>query len=66
MQDTIDPADFNHLLGKTLQEAKELCGLPLRVTIADGKGLMVTMDINYGRLNVETMGGKINRVIGLG
>ncbi len=54
--------NFDILVGKTEQEAMEICknnGYTLRVVVKDGQHLMVTADLRSDRIDVETLNGVI-------
>lgn len=54
---------MNNLIGKTLNFAKkELKDRDYRIVKIDGKGMMITCDFNYNRLNLEIENGIIINV----
>jgi hypothetical protein len=57
---------YNHLIGKTIEEAKKLTGLQIRASSIDGKSMVGTADVRMNRLNVAVKDGKISAIHGRG
>lgn len=60
------PEDFSDLIGLTPQEAQARSGLAIRVTMRDGRPLIVTHDYRLDRLNVSVADGLVDFVRGRG
>lgn len=58
-------SDYNHLIGLTVEEAKEK-GVWIRVMREDNQRYVGTMDFRPTRINVEVENGKIIKVNGVG
>jgi hypothetical protein len=60
-------SQFDHLIGKTRDEAVQLePAYTIRVVKVDGEPTVVTRDIQLFRINVEVEYGFICKVVGLG
>lgn len=62
---TTDGFDDDSLIGKTVDEAREICkqnNLSFRVTIKDGVAYIITMDLRFDRINVNVENGVITKV----
>lgn len=57
---------YQHLIGKTLEEARSLTSMQIRVMNRDGKSLMGTADFRTDRINVSIKENKIVTIRGIG
>ena len=60
--------NFDELIGKTLEEAKEIIDRSIRIRInkEDGVSYFGTCDMNPNRLNVEIENKLISKINGIG
>ena len=58
--------NYDYLIGKTVTECRDIKDLKFRVTVKDGKGVMVTQDVDPTRVNVAIDKNLVTKIIGLG
>lgn len=66
---TSNKAEFDFLLTKTLEEARDKLqpqGRRVREVVRDGKSCIVTMDYDPSRINVATRDGRIIAIVNFG